>query len=81
MVTALAINFFQTGLTALHIASIEGQTEMVRLILETAAQQKRFCFKKGDKKDLDSDLEVIINAKGPKVRIIIAESFFYNYNP
>ena len=40
---------------------------MVRLILETAREQKRFCQKK-EGKSLESDLEVVLNAKGgPKV--------------
>ena len=40
---------------------------MVQLILDTAKKQKQFCHKKGDKKNLDSDFEVILNAKGPMV--------------
>ena len=42
---------------------------MVSLILETGKQQKRFCQMKGDK-NFDSDYEVILNARGPKVTVL-----------
>lgn len=51
----------QDGLTAVHIACNKGKAEIVGLLLKSAEEQKRFCQKKGAKKD--SDCKVVINAK------------------
>ena len=58
----------QDGLTALHIACNNGMSGMVSRLLLTAKEQKRFCQRKGSKKN--SDCEDVINAKErPHVRI------------
>ena len=58
----------QDGLTALHIACNKGMPGVVSRLLLTAKEQKRFCQKKGSKKN--SDCEDVINAKErPHVRI------------
>ena len=63
---------FQTGLTAVHIASKKGRRDVLSSLLEKAKTQKHFCFKR----DLPSDYDVAMSAKAREVCCTV---YFWKY--
>ena len=57
------VSSIQEGLASLHIACNKGMLQTVRLIREKGEGQKRF----NQRKKLNSDFEVLINAKAANV--------------
>ncbi len=65
VVVMVYLSSIQEGLTSLHIACNKGMLQTVRLIREKGEGQKRFNLRK-KKVKLNSDFEVLINAKAAK---------------
>ncbi len=65
VVVMVCLSSMQEGLTSLHIACSKGMLKTVRLIKEKGKRQKKFNLRKKRVK-LDSDFEVLINAKATK---------------
>ena len=57
------LSSIQEGLSSLHIACNKGMLQTVRLIRKEGEGQERF----NQRKKLDSDFEVLINAKAAKL--------------
>ncbi len=63
VVVIACVSSIQEGLTSLHIACNKGMLQTARLIRKEGEGQKRF----NQRKKLNSDFEVLINAKAANV--------------